>query len=60
MTGMAFCVFYIGVTGIFDEKANILVIIACMAIGSVIGELIDLDKLVNKIGESIENKFNKK
>ncbi|MBO5090638.1 MAG: DUF554 domain-containing protein [Clostridia bacterium] len=59
MTGMAFCVFYIGVTGIFDEKANILVIIACMAIGSVIGELIDLDKLVNKIGESIENKFNK-
>jgi len=59
MTGMAFCVFYIGVTGIFNEKANILVIIACMAIGSVIGELIDLDKLVNKIGESIENKFNK-
>ena len=59
MTGMAFCVFYIGVTGIFQEKANILVIIACMAIGSVIGELIDLDKLVNKIGESIENKFNK-
>ncbi len=59
MTGMAFCVFYIGVTGIFDEKANILVIIACMAIGSVIGELIDLDKLVNKIGERIENKFNK-
>ncbi|MBQ3058271.1 MAG: DUF554 domain-containing protein [Clostridia bacterium] len=59
MTGMAFCVFYIGVTGVFDEKANILVIIACMAIGSVIGELIDLDKLVNKIGERIENKFNK-
>ena len=59
MTGMAFCVFYIGVTGIFDEKANILVIIACMAIGSVIGELIDLDKLVNKIGQGIENKFNK-
>lgn len=59
MTGMAFCVFYIGVTGIFKENANILVIIACMAIGSVIGELIDLDKLVNKIGISIENKFNK-
>ena len=59
MTGMAFCVLYIGVTGIFQEKANILVIIACMAIGSVIGELIDLDKLVNKIGQGIENKFNK-
>lgn len=60
MTAMAFCVFYIGVTGIFDEKANILVIIACMAIGAVIGELIDLDKLVNKVGQGIENKFSKK
>ena len=30
-----------------------------MAIGAVIGELIDLDKLVNKIGEGIEKKFNK-
>lgn len=59
MTGMAFCVFYIGVTGIFQEKANILVIIACMAIGAIIGEVIDLDKLVNTIGKTIENKWNK-
>ena len=59
MTGMAFCVFYIGVTGIFDKNANILVIIGCMAVGAVIGEVIDLDKLVNKIGQSIENRFNK-
>ena len=59
MTAMAFCVFYIGVTGIFDKNANILVIIACMAVGAVIGEAIDLDKLVNKIGQSIENRFNK-
>lgn len=59
MTGMAFCVFYIGVTGIFDKNANILIIIGCMAIGAVIGELIDLDKLVNKIGQGIEKKFNK-
>ena len=59
MTGMAFCVFYIGVTGIFDKNANILVIIGCMAVGAVIGEIIDLDKLVNKIGQGIENRFNK-
>ncbi len=59
MTAMAFCVFYIGVTGIFQENANILVIIACMAVGAVIGEAIDLDKLINKIGQSIENRFNK-
>ncbi len=59
MTAMAFCVFYIGVTGIFDDKANILIIIPCMAVGAILGELIDLDKLVNKIGQDIENKLNK-
>lgn len=59
MTGMAFCVLYIGITGLFEEGANILVIIVCMALGSVIGELIDLDKAVNRLGTAIENKFSK-
>lgn len=59
MTGMAFCVLYIGITGLFEEGTNILVIIVCMALGSVIGELIDLDKAVNRLGTAIENKFSK-
>ena len=60
MTGMAFCVLYIGITGLFEDGANILVIIICFAIGALIGELIDLDKRVNNIGLWIESKFSKK
>ena len=59
MTGMAFCVLYIGVTGLFEEGANILVMIVCFAVGAVIGELIDLDKQVNRLGKKIENRFSK-
>ena len=59
MTGMAFCVLYIGITGLFEKGANILVIIVCFALGAVIGELIDLDKQVNRLGKKIENRFSK-
>lgn len=60
MTGMAFCVLLIGVDGMLNENNNILVIIVSVAVGTVIGEWIDLDKWVNKLGQSIENSFNKK
>lgn len=59
MTAMALCVLYIGITGIFEKDANILVIIPCFAFGAIIGQVIDLDKLVNQIGKKLENKFNK-
>lgn len=59
MNGMAFCVLYIGITGLFEEKANVLLIILSMAIGAVIGELIDLDKRVCRLGEVIEKRMNK-
>ena len=59
MTGMAFCVLYIGITGLFEQGANILVMIVCFALGSIIGELIDLDKQVNRLGKAIENRFSK-
>jgi uncharacterized membrane protein YqgA involved in biofilm formation len=59
MTGMAFCVLYIGVTGLFEQGANILVMIVCFAVGAVIGELIDLDKQVNRLGKQIEKRFQK-
>ncbi len=56
MTGMAFCVLYIGITGLFEEGANILVMIVCFAVGALIGELFDLDKRVNNLGIWIEKK----
>lgn len=60
MTGMAFCVLYIGITGLFEEGANILVMIVCFAIGALIGELIDLDRQVNRLGKWVEKKVSKK
>ena len=60
MNGMALCVLYIGITGIFEEGINIIVIILSFAIGSVLGELIDLDGLVKKLAQKIETLFNRK
>ncbi len=58
MNGMALCVIYIGITGLFEEGAKILIIIISFALGSVLGELIDLDRWVNKLGNLIERKMN--
>ena len=60
MQGMALCVLYIGVTGIFEDNINVLIVILSMGIGALIGELLDLDRLVNKLGEKLEDKLNKK
>ncbi len=60
MTGMALCVLLIGIDGILNDGNKILVIIISVAAGAVIGELIDLDKLVNRLGEKLEQQVNKK
>ena len=60
LNGMALCVIYIGITGLFEENTNIIIIILSLASGAVIGELIDLDKRVNSLGERLEKSFNKK
>ena len=59
MNGMALCVIYIGVTGLFEEDTNIIIIILSFAVGAVIGELIDLDRKINLLVERIETKFNR-
>ena len=59
MNGMALCVMYIGVTGLLEKNINVLIIIASFAVGSVIGELIDFDGIVNKLGLKLENKLGK-
>ena len=59
MNGMALCVIYIGVTGLFEENTNIIIIILSFAVGAVIGELIDLDRRINILGEKLETKLNK-
>lgn len=58
MNGLALCVLYIGISGSFEGE-NTLVTIICIAIGALIGEAIDIDKWLNKLGDFLESKFNK-
>ena len=58
MQGMALCVLYIGISGSLECR-NILVVIVSMAIGTVIGEGIDLDKRLNNLGKKLEEKAGK-
>lgn len=57
MSGMALCVIYIGITGLFSKDANILIIIISFALGSVLGELANFDGMINRLGEKLEKKF---
>ena len=57
MYGMALCVIYIGITGLLEESANIIIIIISFALGAIIGELIDFDGKINKLGKKIESRF---
>ena len=58
MQGMTLCVLYIGISGSL-ECQNILVVIVSMALGTVIGEGIDLDKRLNGLGKKLEEKVGK-
>lgn len=49
-------IMYIGISGAMDNKRVMLLIIS-MVVGSIIGELINIDKGMNSIGLWAENKF---
>ncbi len=53
MGALALCVFYIGVSGAF-ECQNVLVVILSMAIGAFVGELLDFDARLGKLGDRLE------
>ncbi len=59
MNGLALCVLYIGISGSLEGENTLITIIA-MAIGALIGEVIDIDKYLNKLGDLLENKFSSK
>ena len=52
-------IIFIGIRGAF-ENSRILLLILSMVIGAVIGELIDIDKWMNRFGEWTERKIIKK
>lgn len=58
MTALGLCTMYIGLTGLSEGK-DTLVLILSMVLGTLIGELLDLDKRINVLGERIQEKFKK-
>ena len=70
MAGMAICVIYIGIDGALESAPavdegsflssglmKVLVMILSVALGTLLGELIDIDKWVCKLGDMLEKKF---
>lgn len=58
MNGLALCVIYIGISGALKGEDTLQMIIS-IAIGALIGELLDIDKALKLLGEKLEGKFNK-
>ena len=58
MTGLGLCTVYIGIDGALSGE-NVLITIAAMVIGSIIGTIIDIDLAINNLGSWVENRFPK-
>ena len=68
-SAMAICVIYIGISGTLDAAPvmgntvlsdgliKVLVMVISMALGTLIGELVDIDKWVNRLGEFLEKRI---
>ena len=57
MDGLALVIIYMGVSGALKGDNNILYVVISITIGTIIGELIDIDNLLNKLGIYIDNKL---
>jgi hypothetical protein len=55
-SGLALCVLYIGISGSLKTN-NVLTLIISIVIGTILGELIDIDKRITSLGNLIESKF---
>lgn len=56
MKGLALCVLVIGISGAIKSE-NMLIVICSVAIGAVIGEAVDIDKGLKRLGDTIEIKL---
>ena len=59
MKGLGLCTIYIGISGALKAEDPLQMII-CIAVGGLIGEILDLDARLNSLGEYIEEKLNKR
>ncbi|MBE5851489.1 MAG: DUF554 domain-containing protein [Lachnospiraceae bacterium] len=58
MKGLGLCTLYLGISGSLKGQ-NSLILIISMVVGIVIGEILDLDDKVNRLGKFVEKKFQK-
>lgn len=59
MIGLGLCTLYIGIDGALADE-NVLIVIASMVLGAIVGTLLDIDGAINRLGKWIEGKFQKK
>ena len=72
ISGMALCVIYIGIDGVMETAPAVsegsffsagltkaLIMIISVALGTVIGEIVDFDKLILKLGDFVETRIDR-
>ena len=58
MVGLGACTLYIGITGSLSGE-NVLILIASVVLGAVVGTLLNIDGAINTMAEKVEAKFKK-
>ncbi len=53
LLGLGLCVLYIGVTG-FSAETDTIVLVLSVSLGALLGELIDIDARLNRLGERVQ------
>lgn len=59
MIGLGACTLYIGISGSLSGE-NVLVLIASVVLGAIVGTLLNIDGGINKLANKVEAKFKKK
>ncbi len=59
MTAVGLCVLYIGIDGCLTGE-NLLVAVISLVIGAAVGEMLNIDGAVNRLGKTVEERFRKK
>lgn len=56
MTGLGACTLYIGISGSLCGE-NVLILIAAIVLGAIVGTLLKIDDAINKLAGKVESKF---
>ena len=58
MIGLGACTLYIGISGSLCGE-NVLIVIASVVLGAITGTLLNIDGAINRLAETVENRFKK-